>query len=663
MPACDDYGHLLTLHGTWAGWSPPEGRAKKYSLQNPGQGGQTWEATKRVPVFFDRARRAGHRALVAVEGPIDAAIAQARGDTRVVALVGALVTDQQIRTLQRHKIASVAIVLDPDKAGDANIARNVERLLAAGIDAYVAPRLPDGVDPNEFVVAHGIDEWRRLIDKATHGLRFVAEQILKQHKPATGWTDQATEAAVRQTARWAAGCVPEGPEDALRRFFVGPILQELGGNADELVARVRLERKAKVQANGAASAGSAGKAEDNSADDQHGDAWEGGDEPPPEEPDRRVDVEALEFRYRPVTSAMLANGTPHPEWLVRGILVKGQPGIIGGPRKSLKTSLLVDLAVSLATATPFLRHFRVERPVRVMLLSGESGEWTLPNAAANVCTARGLRLADLGDRLLWQFDLPQLASDKHMELLRAGLRRDRVEVVITDPLYLSLLAGPDGKSIDPANVFSMGPLLGSITRTCLSAGATPLFSHHGTKPTSRKYEPLELDDLAYSGTAEFSRQWILVSRRKRYEAGTGKHELFLHFGGSCGQSRLYCVDIDEGVLGEDFGGKKWEVEVATGAEFYQGEKGLRAAASQQKRDREDRANDAAVLAALDRLDEEGTGVGLGAVRTEARLSRERYDRALARLRGDGLIEDTRVAVTVGHGATRGSPGIRRRGHL
>ena len=70
--------------------------------------------------------------------------------------------------------------------------------------------------------------------------------------------------------------------------------------------------------------------------------------------------------------------------LVKRVLVAGQPMIVGAPQKTLKTSVMCDLAVSLATATPFLGHFDVPRAVKVALLSGESGEWTLAQTLQRV---------------------------------------------------------------------------------------------------------------------------------------------------------------------------------------------------------------------------------------------------------------------------------------
>jgi hypothetical protein len=263
------------------------------------------------------------------------------------------------------------------------------------------------------------------------------------------------------------------------------------------------------------------------------------------------------WRFRPIDSRQLAEGDFRPRWLVQRLLVADQPGIIGGPVKTLKTSFIIDLAVSLGSATPFLGRFEVNQRRRVAVLSGESGGFTIQETAKRVCHARGIELTDVD--CLWEFDLPQLADPGDMTELADGLAAGGVEVLLLDPLYLSLLTA-GGYSPDAAkNVYAIGPLLLNISRACLAVKTTPIFAHHANKSIPAG-EPMELTHLSGAGVAEFCRQWLLLNRMEKYQ-GDGSHKLWLSAGGSCGQGGLWAVEVREGELQSDFGGRSWEVAV------------------------------------------------------------------------------------------------------
>ena len=106
---------------------------------------------------------------------------------------------------------------------------------------------------------------------------------------------------------------------------------------------------------------------------------------------------------------------------MKGVAVAKAPMIIAGPEKCLKTSIAVDLAVSLATGRPFLGHFEVGRPVRVAVLSGESGEHALQDTFHRVCRARNVD--PKGCEILWQFDLPSFVDPADVEAWRTASGR------------------------------------------------------------------------------------------------------------------------------------------------------------------------------------------------------------------------------------------------
>lgn len=344
-------------------------------------------------------------------------------------------------------------------------------------------------------------------------------------------------------------------------------------------------------------------------------------------------------------SAALDAATFPREWLVRGLLVRGQPCLMGGPRKSLKTSLLVALTLAMATGRSFLGHFAVPARRRVLFLSGESGDATIQETARRVARSMGLDLADVGEFAYWGFRLPKLSQADHLLALAEAIRERAVDVVIVDPLYLCLLS--PGLDVSAANLFEVGPLLMEVARTCLDAGATPILAHHFRKSVADPHALPELDDLAFAGFAEFARQHLLLARRAPYVPGSGRHELWLNAGGSAGHGGAWAVDVEEGVIDDDFAGRFWSVRVAPAVEVKRDDAAEKALARQQQRDEAKRARvdtDATALVAFLKRSGPTTARKL---RAGLHWGAARAEQAAARAVAAGWARETTITIAAG----------------
>jgi hypothetical protein len=253
---------------------------------------------------------------------------------------------------------------------------------------------------------------------------------------------------------------------------------------------------------------------------------------------KKTDAARLEFHR--LTSAELDAGEYELVFLIEFTLVAGQPCIIAGPKKSLKTSFIIDMAISLALGRFFLGKLKVTRACVVAVMSGESGLATIQETARRIAAAAGHKLADISN-LIWSTDLPRIGNAEHLEALQRLLTEKKIEVLFIDPVYLAMPGG------DAGNLFIQGELLSGVSALCQELGVTLILAHHTKRGVVDPFQPPELEDIAWAGFSEFARQWLLIGRREKYEPGSGEHRLWMNVGGSAGHSALWAVDVSEGV--------------------------------------------------------------------------------------------------------------------
>lgn len=269
----------------------------------------------------------------------------------------------------------------------------------------------------------------------------------------------------------------------------------------------------------------------------------------------------VEERFEVLDLMSFLDADYNTTYLIDGVLVKGQPCIMAAPKKALKTSTCADLAVSLATGTPFFGTFDVAEPQRVLFISAESGGSKLKASVRRVLASKGMvdreHIEDaIAGRLDIMLKIPRILDPGDMGWFAQRLRRFRPDVVIYDPFYRGLSGGGE---VDHANLFSMGEALSRLNEVCEAEGVTLIIVHHFRKSIPPGDAP-ELDHIAYAGMSEWARQWILMARHTRYVPGSGMHELRVVMGGSEGHESDHVVRIDEGKPQEP--GRKWEVTVS-----------------------------------------------------------------------------------------------------
>lgn len=134
---------------------------------------------------LDKAYQAIRRLnqAIVVEGYFDALRAHAAGFQQVVASLGTAFTIQQAKLLLKFT-QEIIFAYDSDAAGQQATLRALEtvRLLGAKIKVL---SIPDGKDPDEFILKHGPEAFQNLIDQAESLVEYRMRRALEQYDYST----------------------------------------------------------------------------------------------------------------------------------------------------------------------------------------------------------------------------------------------------------------------------------------------------------------------------------------------------------------------------------------------------------------------------------------------------------------------------------------------
>lgn len=164
-------------------------------------------------------------------------------------------------------------------------------------------------------------------------------------------------------------------------------------------------------------------------------------------------------------SEVMSNLQSTPGWQVKGFWMRRSHGIVAGEPKSFKSTLVMDMALSIASGTPFLGKYPVHEQGTVLYIQNENAHWIMKDRFEKMLANKGLvgKINRSKDKIQVDFPPPvpfyminqqsfMLSNEEHQEYLEETIKKMKPELVVLDPLYLMF----DG---DIASAMDLFPIL------------------------------------------------------------------------------------------------------------------------------------------------------------------------------------------------------------
>jgi len=161
------------------------------------------------------------------------------------------------------------------------------------------------------------------------------------------------------------------------------------------------------------------------------------------------------------------------QWLIDDLWAEQAVGILGGEPKCCKSFLALDIAVSVASATPCLRQFPVRRTGPVLLFPAEDSLSVVRQRLEGICAAAGTSVDQLP---LYVITAPRVLLDlpQDRQRLRRTVEQIKPVLLILDP-FIRLHRTDENASKEVA------PLLGYLRELQRECHTAVLLVHHVRK--------------------------------------------------------------------------------------------------------------------------------------------------------------------------------------
>ena len=164
---------------------------------------------------------------------------------------------------------------------------------------------------------------------------------------------------------------------------------------------------------------------------------------------------------------------PEKAWLIESMWAYGAVGIIGGPPKCCKSWLGLDMALSVASATPCLGQFPVKRPGTALIFMAEDALPAVRGRIEALCTHRQIPIDSL-DLFVITASTLRLDLTRDQKRLKATLAAFKPRLLLLDPLVRL-------HRLDENSATDISSLLGFVREMQRSYDTAIVLVHHLSK--------------------------------------------------------------------------------------------------------------------------------------------------------------------------------------